>query len=266
MGVVNATPDSFSDGGRHADPEAAFAHALALAAAGADILDLGGESTRPGSDPVPAGEQRRRVMPVLSALVRHFGDGGPVLSVDTTSAEVAAEAIAIGARIINDISAFRFDPGMLPLLAETNVAAVAMHVTAPPKVMQQHCVAGDVVTVVGDHLRERLVACEAAGVDPARIIVDPGVGFGKTFDQNLALLRATPVFTALGRPVLVGVSRKRFLGDLTGRPPDGRLMGTAAAVAIARFLGAHILRVHDVAELVDVVRVADALTVPAERA
>lgn len=260
MGVVNVTPDSFSDGGRHASPEAAFRHALALVEAGADILDVGGESTRPGSDPVPAAEQLRRIAPVLAALRAHFGDGGPVLSVDTTSAEVAAAAIALGASIINDISAFRFDAGMLPLLAETQVAAIAMHTTAPPKVMQQHCIAGNAVEIVCAHLRERLDACEAAGVDRRRVVLDPGIGFGKTLEQNLALLRGIPRLAALGRPTLIGVSRKRFLGDLTGRGVEGRLMGTAAAVAIARFLGAHILRVHDVAEMRDAVRVAEALT------
>jgi dihydropteroate synthase len=266
MGVVNVTPDSFSDGGRHDDPEAAFRHAVGLAEAGADILDLGGESTRPGSDPVPAHEQLRRLRPVLTALRDHFGAGGPVLSVDTTSAEVAAEAIALGVRMVNDISAFTFDAAMLPLLAGTDVAGVAMHTTGPPKVMQQRCIAGDAVEVVRLYLQGRLGACEAAGVDPRRVVLDPGLGFGKTLPQNLALLRGIPALRALGRPLLVGASRKRFLGDLTGRGVDGRLMGTAAAVSIARFLGAHLLRVHDVAELRDVVRVADALTVGGEGA
>jgi dihydropteroate synthase len=259
MGVVNVTPDSFSDGGRHDTPERALAHALALAEAGADILDIGGESTRPGADPVPAAVQMARVLPLLQGLRRHFAVGGPVLSIDTTSADVAAEAIAAGARIINDISAFHFDPAMLELLAATDVAACAMHTTGTPKTMQQQLVQGDPVAVVRAHLAERLAACADRGIDPARIILDPGIGFGKQGHQNLTLLQGLPQLATLGRPLLVGVSRKRFIGDITGRAPGDRVMGTAAAVAIARFLGAHILRVHDVAEMRDVVQVADAL-------
>lgn len=259
MGVINVTPDSFSDGGRFVRHKDAFAHALALVEAGADILDLGGESTRPGSDPVSASLQLERVLPVIQALTRHFGSAGPALSIDTTSAEVAAEAIAAGATIVNDISAFRFDPAMLELLASTTVAACAMHTTAPPKTMQQQLVSGDVVAAVESHLRERIEACESSGIARTRLIIDPGIGFGKSSTQNLELIRAIPRLAMLGRPVLIGVSRKRFIGDITGRAPADRTAGTASAVAVARYLGAHILRVHDVAEMRDVIRVADAL-------
>lgn len=256
MGVLNTTPDSFSDGGHYADAEAAIARGLALARGGARIIDVGGESTRPGSDPVPAHEQLRRVLPVVRALA----EAGLVVSVDTTSAEVAAAALAAGAEIINDISAFRFDPEMLPLLASCRAPAIAMHTLGPPKTMQMAPRYDDVVREVTEHLAERVRVAEAAGVDPARLALDPGIGFGKRLEDNLALLRHLDRVVALGRPVLVGTSRKAFIGHLTGKPVGERLMGTAASVAIAIAHGAHIVRVHEPAELADVVAVADAIT------
>ena len=256
MAVLNVTPDSFSDGGRFATVAEAVAHGCALADEGADILDVGGESTRPGSAPVSAAEQIRRVVPVVErlAVLRSVP-----LSVDTTDAEVARAALGAGASIINDISAFRFDAAMIPLLAASGAPGVAMHTLAEPAVMQRSPAYEDVVAEVEAHLRARVAACEAAGVVPQQIIIDPGIGFGKTLEHNLALLRAIPRFAATGHAVLVGTSRKRFLGELTGRSVSERLLGTASSVAVAIALGAHIVRVHDVAALRDVVRVADAI-------
>lgn len=259
MGVVNVTPDSFSDGGRHLDPEAAIAHGVALAGEGATILDVGGESTRPGAAPVAPEEQIRRVIPVITGLLAALGGKPVALSVDTTSASVAAEAIAAGAHIVNDISAFTFDPGMLRLLAETDVAAVAMHTTARPSEMQRSAIGAEAPGVVLPFLARQLDRCAEAGVDPARIILDPGIGFGKDRAGNLALLAAIPDLVAVGRPVLIGVSRKRFIGDITGRDVSNREFGTAAAVALSRARGAHILRVHDVRAMADVLAVVDAL-------
>ncbi len=256
MGVVNVTPDSFSDGGRFLAPERAIEHGVALAAAGADVLDVGGESTRPGAAPVPADEQIRRVVPVIRGLAERTD---ALLSVDTTSARVAAAALDAGASVVNDISAFRFDPEMLPLLAGCDAAAIAMHTLAEPAVMQRAPRYDDVVAEVRAHLAVRLEAAAAAGVEPARLVLDPGIGFGKTLAHNLALVRRIDALASLGRPVLIGPSRKRFVGALTGKPVSARAWGTAGAVAAAVVYGAHMVRVHDVAEMVDVVRVAEAV-------
>lgn len=260
MGVLNVTPDSFSDGGRFAGFEAAVARGMALIEAGADLLDIGGESTRPGSDPVPADEQIRRVVPVIERLVRLTAETTRTpLSIDTTSAEVARAALDAGASIVNDISAFRFDDSMLSLLAARGVPAVAMHTTGPPKTMQATARYDDVVAEVKAHLTERLAAAIQAGVSPSQIVLDPGLGFGKQLSHNLALLRGLPELATLGRPLLVGASRKSFIGKLTGKDVGDRLMGTAGAVAASIVLGAHLVRVHDVAELEDAIRVADAI-------
>lgn len=255
LGVVNTTPDSFSDGGRHDRPEAAIAHGLALAEAGAAILDIGGESTRPGSDPVSAEEQKRRVLPVIEALASR----GLIISIDTTSAEVARAALDHGAHIINDISAFCFDPGMLPLLAQSGVPAIAMHTLGPPKTMQVTPQYSDVVAEVRDHLAERVTAAVAAGVMRSQVVIDPGIGFGKTLEHNLSLLKHTATFVALGQPVLVGTSRKRFLGAITGREVSDRELASAASAAIAVALGAHLVRVHDVNATLDAVKVGAAI-------
>lgn len=255
MGVLNVTPDSFSDGGRFETVDAAVARAELLIEGGADLLDVGGESTRPGSLPVSPAEQRRRVVPVIERLARM----GAIVSIDTTSAEVAAAALDAGASIVNDISAFRFDGDMLPLLSARRVPAVAMHTAAAPAVMQARPRYEDVVHEVIAHLAERLERCEEAGIDRRQIMVDPGIGFGKTVDHNLRLLRGIPRLVALGSPVLVGTSRKSFLGALTGRAVDERLEATAATCAAAVVLGAHVLRVHDVAELRDTLLIADAI-------
>jgi dihydropteroate synthase len=255
MGVVNTTPDSFSDGGRFVSVEDAVAHGSALIEAGADLLDVGGESTRPGSEPVPADEQLRRVLPVIAALAAR----GHIVSIDTTSAEVAEKALAAGAHIINDISAFRFDTDMLPLVAASGVPAIAMHTLGPPRTMQTDPRYDDVVADVVDHLRERVAAAVKAGVRRSQLVLDPGLGFGKTVEHNLALLRHLPQLIALGQPVLVGASRKRFLGVVTGREVHERDAATAAASAIAVALGAHLVRVHDVASARDAIKIGAAI-------
>jgi len=255
LGVVNTTPDSFSDGGRFESPESAIAHGLALAGSGAGILDVGGESTRPGSEPVSAEEQKRRVLPVVAGLAAR----GLVVSIDTSSAEVAQAALDAGAQIINDISAFRFDPEMLGLIADAGVPAIAMHTLGPPKTMQVAPRYLDVAREVVDHLAERVEAAVAAGVARSQIVVDPGFGFGKTLEHNLMVLKHLGRLVALGQPVLAGTSRKRFLGAITGREIHDRVVATAASSAIAVALGAHLVRVHDVAEVLDAVRVGAAV-------
>ena len=263
MGVLNVTPDSFSDGGRYLATADAVARGLALAAAGADLIDVGGESTRPGSDPVPAAVQIARVRPVIERLA---AAASTPVSIDTTSARVAEAALDAGASLVNDISAFRFDPDMLPLLAERGTAAVAMHTLASPRAMQEAPRYDDVVEDVRRHLEGRLEACRMAGVAIEQILVDPGIGFGKTVAHNLQLLGGLPRLASLGRPLVVGTSRKSFLGVLTGRPVEARLMATAASSAAAVVLGAHVLRVHDVMELRDAVSVADAIAYGRPRA
>lgn len=257
MGILNVTPDSFSDGGRFATLDAAVARGMDLVEAGAGVIDVGGESTRPGSEPVAADEQIRRVVPVIERLAR--ATDAPI-SIDTTSAEVGAAALDAGAQIVNDISAFRFDPAMIPLLAARGVPCVAMHTLAAPATMQEDPDYTDVVREVRDHLVGRVEACVAAGVRRHQVAIDPGIGFGKRLAHNLALLRAIPELAALGQPLLIGTSRKRFLGEITGRGVDERLMATAGSVAAAIGLGAHIVRVHDVAGLRDAVLVAEAMT------
>jgi len=256
MGVLNVTPDSFSDGGRWADVDRATGRGLALAAAGADLIDVGGESTRPGSEPVPPAEQIARVVPVITRLV---AAGAPPISIDTTSSEVAAAALDAGAALVNDISAGRFDPAMLPLVARRAAPVVLMHTTSEPKTMQAHARYADVVNEVREHLAARAAAAIAAGIAATSIVLDPGIGFGKLLDHNLALLRGIPTIATLGHPLLVGTSRKSFLGKLTGRDVHDRLMATAGSVAASIVLGAHLVRVHDVAELADCIRVADAI-------
>jgi dihydropteroate synthase len=257
MGVLNATPDSFSDGGLHLDPRRAAAAAQAMVAAGAAVLDLGAESTRPGASAVTAREERRRLLPVLSAVRRAVA---VPLSVDTTKAEVAAAALDAGADMVNDVSAGRGDRRMLPLCARAGVPIVLMHMRGSPPTMQRRPAYRDVVAEVSGFLARRAAAARIAGIAADAIVVDPGIGFGKTLAHNLALLARLDALTALGYPVLVGVSRKGFIGTLLGGAgPDARTYGTAAAVALAVAGGARILRVHDVAAMRDVVTVASAV-------
>ena len=257
VGILNATPDSFSDGGVHLDPARAAAAAAEMVAAGARMLDVGAESTRPGAVPVPPEEERRRLLPVLRAV--RDAVGVPI-SVDTTKADVARRALEAGADLVNDVSAGRFDPGMLPLCAASGVPVVLMHMQGTPATMQQDPRYTDVVTEVTEFLAERAQAAAEAGVAPDAIVLDPGIGFGKTVEHNCRLLRRLDLIAALGYPILVGVSRKGFIGGLLGgRGAEARLHGTAAAVALAVAAGARLLRVHDVAAMRDVVAVAEAV-------
>jgi len=257
VGILNATPDSFSDGGRHLDPARAAAAAAAMVAAGAGMLDVGAESTRPGATPVGAAEERRRLLPVLRAVRRAVA---VPLSVDTMKASVAEAALDAGADVINDVTAGRFDRRMLPLCAQAAVPVVLMHMRGTPAGMQRAPRYRDVVEEVAGFLGRRAAAARTAGIAPDAIVLDPGIGFGKTLAHNLALLAGLPRLAALGHPVLVGVSRKGFVGQLLGGvPPEARVYGTAAAVALAVAGGARLLRVHDVAEMRQVVAVADAI-------
>lgn len=258
VGVLNLTPDSFSDGGRYPTVEAAVQAARALKAAGADLLDLGGETTRPGSEPVSAEEELARVLPVLERLV---AEGLGPFSVDTTKAEVARRALGAGAHAVNDVSALGFDPKMRSLVGALRAPVILMHTRAAPKEMQRgHWVyPGGVVAAVRAHLAEASRAAMDAGLVAEQIVVDPGIGFGKTVAENLELLAGLPELASLGFPVLVGTSRKSFLGQLTGRAVGERGYATAASVACAVLRGAALVRVHDVAEMHDVVRVADAV-------
>jgi dihydropteroate synthase len=256
MGVLNVTPDSFSDGGRLTDADAAIARGLELFDQGADWLDVGGESTRPGATRVGEDEELRRVVPVVEGLRRR---GAGPLSVDTTRSAVARAALDAGADIVNDVSGFGYDPAMAPLVATRGVPAVLMHLRGAFHEMHSAPAYGDVVAEVVAELAAALARAEALGVGRELLIVDPGIGFSKNAEHSLAVLRGLEALSALERPVLVGPSRKSFIGKLLDRPADGRLMGTAAAVAAAILRGAHVVRVHDVREMVEVARVADAL-------
>lgn len=267
MGVVNVTPDSFSDGGSWLDPDAAVAHAAKLRDEGAEVVDVGGESTRPGAEPVPTEVELGRVVPVVERLAREL-DGLPI-SIDTQKAAVAAAALDAGAIIVNDVSAARSDPEMLPLVAARGAGLVLMHMQGTPRDMQRDPRYSDVVAEVADFLRARVQACLQAGIDPSRIAVDPGIGFGKRLEHNLELLRRLPELAELGYPLVVGVSRKSFIAQVNrawNAPPAAhpraaieRLGGTAAAVAAAVRGGARLLRVHDVAVMGEALRVAAAL-------
>jgi dihydropteroate synthase len=257
MGIVNVTPDSFSDGGRHLAPEAAVARVLALAAEGADLIDLGAESTRPGAAAVPAAEQVRRLEPVLRALAASAP--GVVLSVDTRSAEVAAFALAAGARVVNDVSALG-DPAMAEVVARAGAGLVLMHMRGTPETMQHDTGYGDVVTEVAAALRAAAARAEAGGVHSDAIAFDPGIGFGKSAAGSLDLLARLPELAALGRPLLVGASRKSFLARLTDDAPvHDRLEASLAAAVLAVAGGARLVRVHDVRATVRALRVADAV-------
>jgi dihydropteroate synthase len=254
MGVVNVTPDSFSDGGRFLDAAAAVAQGRRLAAEGAALLDVGGESTRPGAEPVSAAEERRRVVPVIEALAA----GDVRVSVDTMKLEVARAALEAGARYVNDVSAFRHDPGMAALVADSRAECCLMHMLGEPRTMQRAPRYDDVVDDVRAFLEERLAFAVAEGIAEERVQLDPGIGFGKTSDHNLALLRGLPELAALGRPVVVGVSRKSFLGRITGREAVDRVAATVAANVLAFERGARVFRVHDVAAVADGLAVAAA--------
>jgi len=256
MGILNITPDSFYDGGRREKPSQAIADGVAMVEAGAEILDVGGESTRPGSRPVPADEELARVLPVLRGLRSELK---VPISIDTYKAQVAAAAIEAGADIVNDISALRFDAEMSVVIAREQVPVVLMHMQGTPRTMQVEPHYGDVVGEVRDFLVARLYEAMDHGVAREAVIIDPGIGFGKTLDHNLAVLRGLPALAALGQPLLVGASRKTFIGKILDAGPEDRLEGSLAAAVAAVFAGANILRVHDVKETVRAARIADAL-------
>ncbi len=256
MGIVNVTPDSFSDGGLFLDPEVATAHGRELGAEGADILDVGGESTRPGAEAVGAAEELERTLPVVEALAGRSGPGVPV-SIDTSKAAVAAAALDAGATIVNDVTALRGDPEMAALCADRGCELVLMHMLGTPRTMQDEPRYDDVVDDVKAFLVVRIGAAVDAGVDEQRIWIDPGIGFGKTVEHNLALLRRLGEFEALGRPIVVGTSRKSFLGSLTGRDVEARIGGTVASNVLAIAAGADVVRVHDVAATREAIEVAE---------
>ena len=254
MGVVNVTPDSFSDGGLYLDPEAAVAHGRELVAQGAEILDIGGESTRPGAEEVSEEEELRRVVPVVEGLA-----GVATVSVDTSKLAVAAAALDAGAEIVNDVTAMRHDPEIGALCAGRGAGLVLMHMLGDPRTMQADPHYGDVVDEVKAFLAERLETAVAAGVDEERVWLDPGIGFGKTLEHNLELLRRLGELRDLGRPLVVGTSRKSFLGKIDGSPVDERMGGTIASSVLAAAEGADVLRVHDVAEIRQAMTVAEAV-------
>lgn len=255
MGILNVTPDSFSDGGRYADLDRATAHALSMAEAGAAIIDIGGESTRPGAEPVRAEAELARVIPVIERLV---AAGAPPVSIDTTKPEVMRAAARAGAEIINDVTALRA-PGALEAAAESGCAVCLMHMQGEPRTMQQAPRYDDVVTEVGDFLAARVEACVAAGMARDRLMVDPGFGFGKTLQHNLQLMRHLERIAGLGVPLLVGVSRKSMIGTLTGRPVGERLAGGLALASLAVRAGAAVIRSHDVAATRDALDVTAAV-------
>ena len=245
MGIVNVTPDSFSDGGDRYEAEAAIAAGREMLAQGADLLDIGGESTRPGAEPVGGEEELARVLPVIQALA----EGGAVISIDSRHAAVVRAAVEAGARIVNDVTALTGDPEALATVAELQVPVILMHMQGEPRTMQADPRYADVVREVGDYLVERAAACEAAGVRRQDICLDPGIGFGKTVEHNLSLLRHLDELAARGYPLLLGASRKAFIGKLSrGEAPKERVAGSVAVALAAAERGAAILRVHDVAE------------------
>ncbi|HWP34786.1 MAG TPA: dihydropteroate synthase [Thermodesulfobacteriota bacterium] len=257
MGILNVTPDSFSDGGRYLDPEAAVAHARAMVAAGADLLDIGGESTRPGSRPVDEAEERRRVLPVIARLARELE---VPLSLDTYKAAVAEAGLAAGADLVNDVTALRADPALGRVAARYGAPVVLMHATGLPGTFHDPALRGAPLAAVLEGLAAAIARAEGAGIRPERILVDPGLGFGKTPEENLALVREVPQLKRLGKPVVIGPSRKSFLAHALGEADmAAREVGTAAAIAIAVFQGAEVVRVHEVATMRRVARVAHAI-------
>ncbi|MCK5382076.1 MAG: dihydropteroate synthase [Candidatus Latescibacteria bacterium] len=256
MGILNVTPDSFSDGGRFLRLDDAVRRAEEMVAEGADLIDVGGESSRPGSDPVPLDEELDRVIPVVEALAKRIP--API-SVDTYKAEVARRALDAGAVLVNDISAMRFDPRMKELIAERGVPVILMHMLGTPRDMQISPSYEDVIKEISVFLRDRIAEAVSAGIARTQIVVDPGIGFGKRVADNLEIVRRLDAFHALGCPILLGPSRKSFIGKALDLPSEERLEGTAAVVALSVLRGAHLIRVHDVRQMVRVVRMVEAI-------
>ncbi|MCP4633976.1 MAG: dihydropteroate synthase [candidate division Zixibacteria bacterium] len=252
MGIINVTPDSFSDGGRYFDKSKAVEHGLKLAVEGADIIDIGGESTRPGAKPVTPQEQIERTREVIAELRKRLDIP---ISIDTTSSEVASAALSVGASIINDISALRFDDRMVNLAKEYDSDLILMHMIGIPENMQENPDYDDIISEISEFFKERIQFAEEHGIDPAKIIIDPGIGFGKTIEGNLELLRQIVKFRELGKPVLIGASRKSFIGKIIGREANDRLAGSIAVACFAAYNNVDILRVHDVKETLDAVKV-----------
>jgi dihydropteroate synthase len=255
MGILNVTPDSFSDGGLHLDVRAATAHGEAMVREGADLIDVGGESTRPGAPEVPADEEIRRVVPVIHALLPL----GVPISIDTRKAAVARAALEAGAVVVNDVSGLRFDPELADTVRRSGAGLVVMHSRGTPGDMADNPGYHDVVREVAEELQQACGRAEAAGIDPGAIVIDPGLGFAKTAEHNLTLIRQLDRLVALGRPVLVGGSRKSFIGRLLDRPPLDRLEGSLAVAVAAAIAGAHVIRAHDVRATIASLRVTDAI-------
>jgi len=256
MGILNVTPDSFSDGGLYASVESAVEHAERMVSEGADIIDVGGESTRPGAESVPAEDEIRRILPVIEKLTKITKIP---ISIDTYKSSVARRALEAGACIINDISALRGDPDMAYVAAEAGVSVALMHMKGTPKDMQVNPHYDDPINEITSFFRERIQAAVDAGISPDQIIIDPGIGFGKTAEHNLEIIRRLREFKSLGKPILIGTSRKSFIGKVLDLPVDDRLEGTAATVAVSICNGADIVRVHDVKEMLRVARMTDAI-------
>jgi len=257
MGIINITPDSFSDPGKYSDKENAVARGLELVEQGADILDIGGESTRPGSESVSPAEELKRVIPVITELRQRTK---ALISVDTTKAKVAEEALAAGADIINDISAFRFDDRMPLLASETGVPVILMHMKGVPKTMQSNPFYEDLYQEIRCFLEERIATATAYGIKREKIIIDPGIGFGKNLAHNLSIINNLGFLEDLDRPILVGISRKSFIGKILNLPPQERAEGTIASAVLSVLKGAHILRVHEVEQVKRAITVAEAIT------
>ncbi len=256
MGILNVTPDSFSDGNLHFSRDEAVKHGLDLVKEGVNILDVGGESSRPGSNSIPVEEELRRILPVLSELREHTDI---ILSVDTTKAEVARRALDAGADIINDISSLRFDADMLPLAAEREAPVILMHMKGKPKTMQENPFYENLLAEVKSFFQERIDTAVSSGIKRERIIIDPGIGFGKKFKDNVSLIQNLFYFEDLGRPLLVGLSRKSFIGRIVDQSPQDRLEGSLSAAVLSVSHGAHLVRVHDVAATKKAILVADAI-------
>lgn len=257
MGILNVTPDSFSDGGKYFDEDKAVRRAIQMVEDGADIIDIGGESTRPGADPVTIDEELRRTVPVIKSVFKHVRIP---ISIDTYKSEVARQALDAGAAMINDISGLNFDPEMARVAAQSGVPVIIMHIKGEPKNMQRNPVYHALIPEICEYLKDGIKRSVDTGISADKIIIDPGIGFGKTFEHNLEIIHNLAEFKILKKPVMVGPSRKAFLGKILGDvPSEERLEGTTAAVAISIINGAHIIRVHDVREMVRVAKVADAI-------
>lgn len=256
MGVLNVTPDSFSDGGLFLDPSRAIEHGLKMAEEGADLIDIGGESTRPGSKPLSAEEELRRVIPVIESLSKRLDIP---ISIDTYKSKVAQAAIDAGAEMINDISGLHFDPELARVASKEDVPIILMHIRGTPETMQRDVHYESLFSEILRYLREGIERAEASGVDPEKIIIDPGIGFGKTLEHNLLLIKNLSEFRILGKPILLGTSRKSFIGKILNAEPQDRLEGTLASTVVGILHGAHIVRCHDVAQARKAIAVADAI-------